>query len=42
MFLDFHRTSVGAFTISADVESSCGVRTHTQVGQRHKRIETAI
>jgi hypothetical protein len=42
MFLDFHRASKGSFVISADVGGSCGENTHTQVGRRNKRIETAI
>jgi hypothetical protein len=36
MFLDFHRTSKGAFFISADVEGSCGESTHTRVGRRNR------
>ncbi len=33
MFLDFHRTSNGAFVISANVEGSCGESKHTRVGR---------
>lgn len=33
MFLDFHRTSAGAFIISANVEGSCGESTHARVGR---------
>lgn len=42
MFLDFHRTSVGAFVITADVVGSMGERAHVQVGRFHNNAESAI